>query len=200
LSRSVRAILLAAFLLVPAPPAAADWLITPFIGTTFGGQSAVVQFDSDAVQAKHLLFGASVIWLSDRILGFEADAAFVPGIFEDDNSLNLVESSYGTTLTGSVVTTLPLSITRESLRPYLLGGAGLVRATQEDPACIFECETLSEAALQLGGGVIGFINDRTGLRFDLRQTRTFRRDEGPLGDRRAKLSFWRATAGVVIRY
>jgi hypothetical protein len=54
--------------------------------------------------------------------------------------------------------------------------------------------------LQLGAGAIGFINDRTGIRFDLRNSRSLSRDTTLLGERKSKLSFWRATVGVTLRY
>lgn len=170
------------------------------MGTTFAGQAARVEFDPDAVAAKHWLFGGSATWLSDGVLGVEADFAFVPGIFEDDNAANLITASSATTLSGNVIATLPLSITRESLRPYLIGGFGMMRAKAEDQICLEACEVLTEPALQLGGGAFGLIGDRAGLRFDLRQIRTIRREETLIGERQAKLSFWRVTVGVVIRY
>jgi hypothetical protein len=201
LSRSARGrFFLTLFVFGLAAEARADWLITPFVGTTFAGQSALIQFDPDAVATKHWLFGGSVTWLGGGIFGVEADVALVPGIFEDDNVDNLVTASTATTLSGNVIAAVPLAVTRESLRPYLVGGIGLVHARVEDQICLVSCEALNEPALQVGGGAIGLVSDRAGVRFDLRQIRTLRREETLIGERRAKLSFWRATVGVVIRY
>jgi hypothetical protein len=146
------------------------------------------------------MLGGSAAWLSNNVLGVEADLAFVPGIFVRDNTSNLVTSNRAFTLSGNVILAAPLTVTRESLRPYLIGGIGLVHALLEDQICLLECRGLNEPALQLGGGAIGFLSDRAGIRLDLRQVRTLRREEDLLGDRRAKLSFWRATVGAVIRY
>jgi hypothetical protein len=56
-------------------------------------------------------------------------------------------------------------------------------------------------ALTVGGGAIGLITNRTGLRFDIRQFKDLRRESNPVtGTGAAQLSFWRATAGVVIKY
>jgi hypothetical protein len=193
-------LLVAILALACAGEASADWLLTPFFGTTFAGQSALVQLDSDAVRAKHWMFGGAAAWLSDNILGVEADFAFVPGIFVDGNTDNLITSNSALTLSGNVIAAVPLTVSRESLRPYLVGGLGLMHAAVEDQICLFDCVSLNELALQLGGGAVGLLSERTGVRFDLRQVRTIRREEALIGDKRAKLSFWRATVGVVIRY
>ena len=54
--------------------------------------------------------------------------------------------------------------------------------------------------LQLGGGAIGFVTDRAALRFDLRSVRTLSRAIDLVGESKSKLSFWRASVGVAIRY
>lgn len=187
------------FFLALACDVRADWLLTPFLGSSFGAQSTQFLFDPSAERAKHWVFGGSAAWLSDNVLGVEADLAFIPGIFIGDNTNNLVTSNNAITLTGNVILAVPLTVTRESLRPYLVGGVGLMHAVLDDQICLL-CVSLNEAALQVGGGAIGLLSDRGGVRFDLRQIRTLRREETLLGDRRAKLSFWRATVGAVIRY
>jgi len=170
----------------------------PFIGGTFGGQSPVV-FGSDAVGRKHWLLGGSGAWLTDSLLGVELDFALVPNIFESDNPDNLVliEGSHAVTLGANVLVAVPF--TGGALRPYLVGGLGLAQFSVRDRLGVIE-EDSSETAQQVGGGAIGLISERTGLRFDLRHVRTLRRGESLLGERIPKLSFWRATVGVVIRY
>ena len=54
--------------------------------------------------------------------------------------------------------------------------------------------------LQLGGGAIGFVSNRLAVRFDLRNIRTLTRGTHVRGERDWKLSFWRASIGVAIRY
>jgi len=193
-------VLLLSLLLVGASSvnASADFLITPFLGTTFAGNTTLLDLDVGAASAKHWTFGGSAAWLSDQILGVEADFAMTPGFFQNSSGTGLVVSSRVTTLTGNVLAAFPLSVTRESLRPYLTGGLGLMRAVSED--LIGLNETGNWLALQLGAGAIGFINDRTGVRFDLRSSRSLSRDATLLGERKSKLSFWRATVGVTLRY
>jgi len=182
-----------------ATEARADWLITPFLGSTFSGQTTFVELEQ-GVASKQLIIGAAGSWLTDSIIGFEIDLAYAPRAFERDNRAGLIVSSNLTTLMGSVIVTAPLSVTRESLRPYLSGGMGLMHASLEDLVGIFNVDDNS-LALHVGGGAIGFLTEGTGVRFDLRQIRSLARDEDlATGDRRSRLSFWRATIGVTFRY
>ena len=179
--------------------ASADFLITPFFGTTFAGNTTLLDLDVGAASSKHWTYGGSAAWLSDQVLGVEADFAMTPGFFEnDDSGTGLVVSSRVTTLTGNVLAALPLSVTRESLRPYVTGGLGLLRANVDDLIGLNEAGNWF--GMQVGAGAMGFLTNRTGVRFDLRYARTFSRDNTLLGDRQAKLSFWRATVGVTLRY
>jgi hypothetical protein len=208
-----RILFLAALILCsPVADARADFLITPFFGSEFAGHTTLPDLDT-AVASKHWVFGGSAAWLSDRILGVEADFSIVPGFFQNSTG-TLIVASRVTTLTGNVIATLPLSITRESLRPYVVGGLGLLRASVEDVAL-----TLNESCksgnftpntggpvrcnwlgLQLGAGAIGLITSRAGVRFDLRHLRALSRDTTLRGEQTSKLSFWRATVGVTLRY
>jgi hypothetical protein len=200
LSYVLRLGVLAALLtLTAAAPAGADWLLTPFFGTTFAGQTTLPVLDPGGFEAKHWLIGGSFAWLSDNVVGFEGDVAFAPGVFVDDNEFDLVKGSRATTLSGNVILAVPLAVTRESLRPYLVGGLGLIHAGFEEPSGVLDLGS-NELAIQVGGGAIGMVSNRAGLRFDIRQSRTLGRADNLLGERAAKLSFWRATVGVVIRY
>lgn len=204
-ARGRRLLLAALFLTCHSVEARADFLITPYVGTVFGGSTTLLDLDVGAASAKHWTFGGNAAWLSDRILGVEADFSIVPGFFQ--NSTELVIGSRVTTLTGSVIAALPLSVTRESLRPYAVGGLGLLHATTEDPLGLNESCSVSDQratcnwlGLQLGAGAIGLITNRAGVRFDLRHFRALSRDTTLRGERTSKLSFWRATFGVTLRY
>ena len=191
-------LLLVIWTVVPVAEARADWLLSPFVGTTFGAKTALLQLDVGAPTSKHAIFGGSGGWLSDHVFGMEADLAFSPAFFEQDDRLAIVLKGRVTTLFGNAMAAVPISVSRDSLRPYVTGGLGLVRVTQED---IFRLgETDSSLGLQLGGGAVGMISNRAGVRFDLRHTRTLRQGATILGERQTKLSFWRATIGVVVRY
>lgn len=195
----LRTALLCVVLLLAARPAAADWLLTPFFGTTLGGQTNFLTLDRSAGNKK-FTFGTSFGWLSDGVFGVEASAAHTPHFFES-RSNTLVVSSGVSTLTGSVIAAVPQSITGYSLRPYIVGGVGLMRANSRDvvESATFDSNLL---ALNLGGGAIGMVSNRTGLRFEVRQYRNLSPDHSALttSGRSTRISFWRATIGVVVRY
>jgi hypothetical protein len=55
-------------------------------------------------------------------------------------------------------------------------------------------------ALHLGGGAVGLISPRTGFRFEIRQFRSLERERDLLTtETKSRLTFWRATVGVVVR-
>lgn len=197
---ALRRILLLAALFVCSgtAEARADFLITPFIGSAFGGNTTLLDLDIGAASSKHWTFGAGAAWLSDHVLGVEADFAMVPGFFQNSEGTGLVTGSRVTTLTGNVLAALPLSVSRESLRPYVTGGLGLIHATADD--LIGLNESGDWLGLQIGGGAIGLITERAGVRFDLRHSRALSRDTTLRGERTSKLSFWRASVGFTFRY
>jgi hypothetical protein len=183
--------------MVSAAPARADWLITPFVGTTFGISTAYLDF-ADAASTEYLMWGATGTWLSDGIVGFEGEYAHAPRFFDQDES-DLVEESQVSTLSGHFILAAPLAVTGDSLRPFVLAGLGLVHSTIQDPLNLVGVNDNS-LGLQLGGGAIGFVSNRVALRFDLRHVRTLSRATTITVEREAKLSFWRAAIGVAIRY
>jgi opacity protein-like surface antigen len=191
-------LLTACFLCTGHVDAHADFLVTPFIGSAFAGSTTLLDLDTGAASAKHWTFGGGAAWLSDQVLGVEAEFAMVPGFFENSSGTGLITGSRVTTLTGNVLAALPLSVSRESLRPYVTGGLGLIHATADD--LIGLNESGDWLGLQVGAGAIGLISDRTGVRFDLRHTRALSRDTTLRGERASKLSFWRAAVGFTLRY
>ena len=196
----IRRLAVALLLLVWTPPAKAhaDWLITPFLGTSFAGETTFLVFEEGA--GRKTVLGVSVALLGDGILGIEAEVAHLPRFFEGNDPLGLVLTSRVTTLNGNVMVAAPLALTRESLRPYLVGGLGLMQARSKNAAGLFPVEQ-DLLGLSLGAGALGFVTDRTGLRFDLRQFRAVTGSGGPFARTGvSRLSFWRATAGVTIRY
>jgi hypothetical protein len=188
--------------LVLCNEARADWLITPWIGTTFGIDTAYLTLETGARSRNYAMLGVSGGWLSSQVFGIEGEFAFSPGFFEVDEMGNplehLLQSSHLTTLFGNVIVATPLSVSGDSLRPYLLGGLGWVNATMNDQIGLVNSD--ASLGLQLGGGAIGFVSNRAALRFDLRNVRTLSRTATLLGQRDWKLSFWRASIGVTIRY
>jgi hypothetical protein len=190
--------LVALFLGAPAAEARADWLLTPFVGTTFGAETTLIDPGGGA-DVKHWVFGGSGAFLSDQIFGVEADFSWVPGFFEGEDEQDLVRTSRVTTLFGNIIAAVPLAVSRESLRPYIVGGLGLVHLVRNDLVPLDAGG--NSLGLQLGGGALGLITNRTGVRFDLRQIRTVGRARNELtGVLGTRVSFWRASVGVIFRY
>ena len=200
-------LLLAALAACPAE-VRADILVTPFIGGTFAGQTTLpifgVQPPDPISLSKSLVIGAAGTWLGRGIFGVEGEVAYSPGFFERADGQQALTSSNFTTVNGSVVVTVPLSVTRESLRPYAVGGLGLLHVGVND---LLGQATVNRnlLALNLGGGAIGMLSSRTGVRFDIRHTRSVRDDQAPPNgfggaQSRVRLSYWRATVGVTLRY
>jgi len=193
-------IVLALLVLAPAT-ASADWLITPFIGTAFGGETTLSVLSPGQVPKKPT-FGISGTLLSDRVLGIEAGVSHVPGFFSSNDPLGLftTSSSRVTTLDGSIIVAAPLAVTRESLRPYLIGGLGLMQARLRNPAGIFPIDQ-DFLSVNLGGGAIGLLTPRTGVRFEIRHFKAASGAGGPLArEGLSRLSFWRASVGLTLHY
>jgi hypothetical protein len=182
-------------MLTAAAPASADWLVVPFIGTAFSGETSLPILQRGAIRAQ-TVFGASGLWLPSGVFGVEGDFAYGPSFFQANE---LIESSSVSTIGGGLVVTFPLGVTRESLRPYAVAGIDMMHARIEDAVNVLtQEETL--AGMHFGGGAIGFLTPKAGLRFDVRHFQSLSREPAPLNfERRSKLSFWRLTFGVVIR-
>jgi hypothetical protein len=190
---------------VAAPRAAAaqwDWQIKPFLGLTFAGQTPIDFVDLDlAAEKKHLAYGVSVQFLGD-VLGAEAEVMRVPGFFESGSGpVNLVASSSIVTLMGNAVVAVPRRISSYGLRPYAVGGLGLMRVHVEDVLEVFPVSE-SRMALNVGGGATGFFDEVFGVSWDLRYYRRFSRDNGAAAvpGNGGELSFWRLNMAAVFRY
>ena len=180
--------------------AQADWLLVPFAGTAFGGETTILDLEDVGGSAKTVI-GVSGIWLTDRLIGFEADLLYGPRFFGSSQGRpgSTILGSYVSTVSGGVIVAVPLAVTRESLRPYVTAGVGAMRAGT-DYSLSFLSEDTTFASMHVGGGAIGFVSRRTGLRFDFRHVRSLGRGEQVLtGARGRKLSFWRLSFGVVVR-
>ena len=183
----------------PVREARADYLFTPFVGGAFAGNTAFLNLEQGA-GSRQLIFGGAGGWLSHGLFGLEADFGYAPRFFERDNLAGTILSSNAITLSGSAIIAAPLSVTGDSLRPYLVGGLGLVHSGITYERDVLPPVDDNSLGLNVGAGAIGFLTPRTGLRFELRHFRTFEREtneaSGIVGPR---LSFWRATVGVVVR-
>jgi hypothetical protein len=204
----LRALALAVIVLSPRAASAQEWQIKPFLGLTFAGATTIVD-PEEAADDRHLVIGGSVTALGE-VIGLEADFGFASGFFESGEPSavtdveRLVDRSGVTTLTGNVVIALPRRMTQYTLRPYIAAGLGLMRIRLDARALatgpVFVV-TRHLVAMDIGGGATGFLSDRFGLSWDLRYVRNITGED--LGDGLTfgapRLSFWRATMGVVLR-
>jgi opacity protein-like surface antigen len=191
MTRVARSTLPALLLLVlTAAPARADWLITPFLGSAFGG----------ATSSQHVIYGASAAWLSHGIVGVEIDGSLAPDLLDEDDGVILgIADSNVTTLMGSIVVGAPLR--RSGVRPYAVAGAGLIRSRVSDADDIFDLDDNS-FGINVGGGVHALVRKNVGLRADLRYFRGVR-DNDSSNDIDLELGsfdFWRASVGATFRF
>lgn len=197
-SRTAVQVALATLLLAFAAPSrvCAEWQLKPFIGATFHARTTLFDLDQAASENKYTI-GVNGLLLG-QFLGVEADLGHTPGFFERKTQ-HLVVGSRVTTLTGNVVLALPKRLAQYSLRPYVVGGAGIMHARAEDA---FNILTVSRtlAALDVGGGVTGFFTNRVGVNWDVRYFRSIGAGSNTgnsIGNE--QLSFWRAMMAGVIR-
>jgi hypothetical protein len=177
---------------------AEDRQIRPFIGATFGGETTFVD-PATVIGKKKLAIGASAVFLGE-VFGAEVEIADVPRFFESSDK-NLVRGSRVTTLSSNVVVAAPHRLTEYSLRPYFVGGGGLMRVRTTTAFNVFDVSTV-KPMIDVGVGVIGFLTNRTGVCWEIRRFQSVGGNTGDVGlsfgDE--QLSFWRATMAVAIRY
>ena len=65
-----------------AQPERADWLLTPYLGAAFGGDTT----------SQQVTYGASAAFLGAGVFGVEFDAAITPDFF-DNNTLRSVTAT-----------------------------------------------------------------------------------------------------------
>jgi hypothetical protein len=194
---------MAGLLLLSTRTYAGDRQIRAFMGGTFGGETTFVDSEAAAGGGKdrsklNLAIGGSGVFLGE-MFGAEIEVADAPGFFQSDK--NLVRRSRVTTITGNVIVAAPRKMTEYSLRPYLVAGAGLMYVTKTTSLSVFDISRVAPS-FDLGIGVVGFVTNRFGVAWDVRRFQMLDRnkDNGGLSFGDERLSFWRATMAVAIRY
>jgi hypothetical protein len=191
-------LLLLALLVASSAQASTEWQIRPFAGVTFGGGTTLQDLEG-AAGHPHVVVGVSGALLGE-VIGIDADFGYAPGFFEYGNQ-HLVSRSGVTTFTGNVVIGVPRHMTAYTLRPYFVGGVGLVHARIDHFLDVLPVrKTLP--AVDVGGGLTGFLSNRTGLNWELRYFRSVGGNVDPsaLSVLPEQLSFWRASMALVVRY
>jgi opacity protein-like surface antigen len=188
--RLITAASLALLLLMPAAPARADVVLTPYVGSLFGGD----------LSGSRAAFGGSAAFLGGGIFGAEIGFNYAPefvsaGVSNED----IAQMS----LMGNLIVGIPIGSSDQAghVRPYVTGGAGLFRVTSEESQ-FFDRIRSNDFAVNVGGGVMAFFSEHVGLRGDVRYFRTLT-DDNPgsgvdfdLGD----LNFWKWDVGAAFKF
>jgi opacity protein-like surface antigen len=167
------------FLTSFATPARADVIVTPFIGVLFSG----------ALPTQKAAYGASVAAMGKGVIGAELDLSWAPK-FVDETALT--HSVTEANVTGNLIVGIPIGGTHgASIRPYIVGGVGVIRATAKRSDFAAKLNS-RDFAYDLGGGVLGTFNSHFGLRADLRYFRTNSSSNA--------YRFLRGTGGLTIKF
>jgi opacity protein-like surface antigen len=124
------------------------------------------------------------------IFGFEEEFAYAPNFFGTSGSENAV-----LTLMSNVLVVIPAG----PVQPYGLIGVGLVRPHAQLNASSL-ASNQNALGWDIGGGVNIYFTHAVGIRGDLRHVRTLQ--DITLGGlfTNAPLDFWRASAGLTLRF
>jgi len=187
--------------------ASADWTLTPFLGWNFGGSADVNGSGGTTFSnkfEKKLDYGASLTGMGRGSVGFEIDFGYSPNFFESTDvtsghGFRFTNSSNVTTLTGNLV----VGGHSGSVRPYVVGGVGLIRTNVQDFGELFDAKSKNDFGMDIGGGVMGFFSNNVGLRADVRYFRGFRgtSDSDSLtGIALSDFKFWRGSLGLSLKF
>lgn len=185
--------IVALFLLVPAVPARADVVLTPYVGSLFGG-------DLDNASGHQMSFGGSAAFMGGGIFGAELGFTYTPEFIQDTlTTPDIAQAS----LMGNIIIGIPMGDADQGgqVRPYVTGGAGLFRTSARQSE-LFDRFSSNDFAVNVGGGVMAFFSEHVGVRGDLRYFRTLTDDDPgggvdfDLGD----LDFWKWDIGAAFRF
>jgi opacity protein-like surface antigen len=179
------------FVLFTAMPARADWLLTPYLGVTFGGDTG----------GQHITYGGSFGWMGAGVVGFEVDGAFAPDVFNTTGGDQPLQDTNATTLMANLIVGAPIG-GQAGVRPYVSGGAGLLRSRVADVDDFFDTDSNS-FGVNVGGGVMAFVRENFGIRGDIRYFRGLQDvnvNQSGASLNLGTFDFWRGTFGVTFRF
>ena len=183
------AALFAVTLLAP-PSAHAQGFISPFIGFDFGGDSGCPT--ASGCEDRNSNIGVAVGTMG-AVAGFEAEFGYARDFFGE------APGQASNVLT--FMTNLMIGPRIGAVRPYVVGGLGLIKTHVELTApSLLETDNNS-FGWNFGGGVMVMFGDHVGVRGDLRRFSSFQ-ERSILGFTLSneKLSFQRAAAALVLAF
>jgi hypothetical protein len=144
----------------------------------------------------HVAFGVNGLGVG-QVFGIEGDVSFAPGFFQAKRQQLILGSSV-TTATANLVVAFPRRWSQYTLRPYAVGGGGVMRVHIDDVNGVLAVDS-SLGTVDFGGGVTGFLTDRVGVSWDVRYFRSFGGDSRGFSIGNEQMSYWRAMMAVAIR-
>jgi hypothetical protein len=169
-----------------APAVHADTMISGHAGKVFGGD----------LNASRTTYGGALTFMGGGAFGFEIEGGYTPDFFGDAN--DFLGNNNVTTLMGNI---LLGSRFGESGRVYASVGGGLLKTRAEDVDQFFDVSR-NDFGVSGGVGAMGFFGNNLGVRGDVRY---FRNVGDPQPDNEfdidfGSFSFWRGTAGIVLKF
>jgi hypothetical protein len=157
--------------------------LTPFAGAAFAGNTddSKVTFGGDLAVAGHGPFGFSV------------DFGFTKDFFGDTAPIG---DNNVTTLMGNFMLISP-----GHPRIYVSGGLGLLKTRVKDVAGFFDVDS-TDFGFNVGGGIYITGSGTLGFRGDVRYFRnlTDPQPDGEFDVDLGNLDYWRATAGITLKF
>ena len=180
------AVILAILILVPAAPARADVVLTPYVGSLFGGNRTS--------------FGGSAAFMGGGVFGAEFGFNYAP---EFVSASVASEDIAQMSLMGNLIVGIPIGSSDQAghLRPYITGGAGLFRITSNESQ-FFDRVSSNDFAVNFGGGMMAFFSEHVGIRGDIRYFRTLTDDNpgGGVDFNLGGLNFWKWDVGAAFKF
>ena len=172
--------------LAAAPTVHSDTMLSAHAGAAFGG-------DLDSTPAT---YGGALTFMGDGAFGFEIEGAYTPDFFGDEDLIEFDENNVS-----SLMAHILLGAGSERGKVFLSVGGGILKSRANDFDDFFDVDSTDFAA-SAGVGAIGFFADNLGVRGDVRY---FRNLGDPEPDNEfdidfGEFSFWRGTAGLVLRF
>ncbi|MCC7416606.1 MAG: outer membrane beta-barrel protein [Acidobacteria bacterium] len=185
------ALVFTAVVAIAAPsPAHAEGYVSPWAGVNFGSQ----------IDNGRGSFGVDAGGMGAGIIGGEIAFGYSPSFFGSQNDFG---DNTVIDLMANLIVGIPFGGTRGAgFRPFVTGGAGLVRTQVDDNTVTSVSSSDNMPGWNLGAGVMGYFNDHVGLRGDVKYIRSWK--DLNTGDVRidvsaGQLHYWRTAIGVVIR-
>ncbi len=168
-----------------AVPAYAETFVTPFAGATFGKDAPTSKFST----------GVSLTSM-DNVAGLEIELGYTPDFFNQQRGDAIVSNSNVTSLMANLV----IGPGHGPVKPYVVGGVGLLRSHVGGGGSFFDSITTNDWGVDLGAGILVRIGRGVDVRGDLRYFRSLQKsDPGSFSLALGNFDFYRGTIGVAFR-